>query len=154
MLSGKLVEKVLLEIAHQIDPHDTGIETPAALDSLKGIVIATRNDGLQGQNVGLLNDRTVATSRGRIRPVLDFDERIRREMSRTGRAIGVETRRRLVHLKYRRLPTRLRFRARIMPGLDAAMGKKVRDAWEVSPVDEFRVAVEQVFDLACAVGHA
>ena len=144
---------MLFQVARQVHEHDPRIEPPLALDPMERVVVATRNDGLEGKDVGLLNHRKVAPRRGSIGALLHLDDGIGREMPGARSPVGVEPCGRAVHREHRLLALGGGLWGGVGSRLDSPMGEEARHSGEIPRIDEFRIAVEQVFDLACTVGH-
>lgn len=78
------------EIAHEVDAHDARVEPPAAVDALESIAISARDDGLERENVDLLEDGEAAERNGNIRAFFDLDDRVRGDVLGVRAAVGVD----------------------------------------------------------------
>ena len=106
-----------------------------------------RDDRLERERVRLLEDRVVAPRNRGARPLVDVDDRVRRDVLRVRRPVVlVETGRRLVHAQDLVTAFEPLRGGGVGLGCDLPVREEIGDAFEITGVDPFGVGVQQVLD--------
>src|SRR3984893_12067525 len=145
--------QVLADVAELVDEHGATVEPPDALHPMKRVFVVPGHDHLQRQLRRRLRDAVVGPARRGALGLVDLELHIAGVVSGLRGAVLVDPDGHLIHLPHTCGSAEDRLRWTVLDAADAPVREQPGHPVHVAGIHEFRIAVNQVGDLAASIGH-